>query len=286
MIPLSAHHLNEIAPFPPLREYVSEKGCVPSWNTAEFAALCARHGCVETFTYILPHTRYATGALGFLARINAWNMVEKMGVSDFPLDHWKTAAHYAGQSGHEEFVDNILAHRPALEHLSLIQAALTGACHKDRSALVTRWTPHIDRQDILNHLGTIAAQHGAVNCIEILRERLSPSGWLGALSACVDLNSNQPIVADLLIQHVPPSVAVSKQWCVKTVRRLGLAPSNDNTAVWRFVLRHLSPSEVFAILPKQSAEQRQKILNAHQHALLTSEIARTADHLSPMKRKI
>ena len=286
MIPLSDHHLSEISAFPKLLEFVTEKGCATSWNTAEFAALCAHNGCVSAFTYILTHTRYATGALGFLGRINAWSMVEKMGVSSFPSDQWATAAHYAGQFGHEQFIEKILTHRPELEHLSLTQAALTGACMKDQSALVKRWAPTLHCPEALNHLGTIAAQHGAANCVRFLLGHLSPSGWLGALSACVDLKNNQPFVADLLMEHIPCNISVSPQWCVKTVRRLGLSSSNDNTAVWRFVLRHLSPSEVFALLPKQPAEKTQKIINAHQHVLLTTEIAQAADQLSSLKRKM
>lgn len=266
MIHLSAPQLSEISEFPDLLNLVNNDCVLPN-RTDAFTQTCAQHNCVESFLHALPHSSFAKNPLTFLARLDRWNIVERMDLTVFSPDDWKKAIRRAGKSGHMEFLDNILAICDDTD--TLVRTAILGASMNDRLNVLERFLPSVTDQDFVGHIAVTAAQHGSINCTRYCLQRITPQQWLGTLSATVNTHRSEFKVANMLLDHTPVTLEPSKEWCVKFAKRMSYTSMDSAERVWRFILQHMPFADVEKIVSHWSNDKKQKLRDIYQNVLLT-----------------
>lgn len=266
MICLSAPQLSEISAFPDLLNVV-DNNCVLPNRTDAFTQACAQHNCVESFLHALPHSSFAKNPLTFLARLDRWNIVERMDCTQFSPDDWKKAIRRAGKSGHMEFIDNILT--LCVDTDAFVRTTVVGASMNDQLDVVQRFLPSITDQDFVGHIAVTAAQHGSINCARYCLQHITPQQWLGALSSTVNTHRSEFKVANMLLDHTPLTLVPSNEWCIKFTKRMSYTAMDNAERVWRFILHHMPFEDVEKIVSHWSNDKKQKLRDIHQNVLLT-----------------
>lgn len=280
MLSLSASQLSEIAPFPDLRSLVEQNAIAPN-KIQEFNELCAVHNCFDSFMRSLPHSSVAKSPLTLLARLDRWNLVEQMDLTEFSTINWKNVIRRAGKAGHMEFVNNVLE---ICEDKDLfVRAAITGASMNDQLKILQHFLPDITDHGFVGHIAVTAAQHGSIHCVRYCLDRITPQQWLGTLSSTVNTHRSEMKVANMLLENMPSDCPITPVWCTKFAKRLAYGSIKDSENVWRLLCEHMERDDLVKITAHWSDERKQNLYDIHQNVVLMSY---TNCGVSTAKRKM
>ena len=266
MFSLTAHHLEEIAPFPELMELV-HNGAIDNVDTDKFLRLCVTNRCVQTFLTLLPNANYiSSGPLTLLATLNAVEMAKHLNVSTEDPDPWVRAARRASKAGHGDFVDYILEQ---ISTRKVREAAINGACMGDHIVLFKMLHPTITDEACLRHLPILAAQHNALNCMGHMLGNMSGRVWASALSTVVF--QEDATMCNMMLDCAPNDIEVTSEWAIKVALR-GASKLNDPHKLLRFVFEHITLKEITAVRPQLPPTVLQDMLEAHEYVVLSKAV--------------
>lgn len=265
MFPLSAHHIEEIAPFPELVELVHGT-TLENANADKFLRLCITNNCVNTFLTLLPHTNYVATPLTLLASLNAVDMAQQLDITTSCSYKWERAARRAAKAGHIEFVQYILTQ---IDEPPIREAAINGACMGDRVEVVKMLQPTIDNEGCLNHLPVLAAQHNALSCMKHLLNGMSGRVWASALSVVVF--DEDPTLCNMMLQCIPKDLDVTSEWAIKVALR-GASKLNDPHTLLRFVFEHITLKDITTVRPQLPPTVLQNMMEAYEYVILNKAV--------------
>lgn len=265
MFSLSAHHYDEIAPFPELVKLVTNS-TLENVDTDKFLRLCVVNKCVKTFLTLLPNTNYVTGPLTLLASLNAVEMAQHLDVSTDCPEPWIRAARRAAKAGHTEFVQYILTQTSTRK---IREAAINGACMGDHVDMVKMLHPTITDEACLRHLPILAAQHNALSCMNYLLNGMSGRVWASALAAVVF--QEDATMCNMMLECVPDDIEVTSEWAVKVALR-GSSKLNDPHKLLRFVFEHIALKDITAVRPQMHPTVLQDMIEAYEYVVLTKAV--------------
>lgn len=265
MFSLSAHHIEEISPFPELMELV-DGTTLENVDTDKFLRLCIINKCVQTFLTLLPNTNYVAGPLTLLAGLNAVEMAKHLNISTEDPDPWVRAARRAAKAGHVEFVEYILEH---ISTRKVREAAINGACMGDHIELFQMLHPTIKDEVCLRHLPILAAQHNALNCMSHLLGNMSGRVWASALSAVVFQEDST--MCNMMLDCVPGDIDVTSEWAIKVALR-GSSKLNDSHKLLRFIFEHITLKDITRVRPQLPPTVLQDMLEAHEYVVLSKAV--------------
>lgn len=280
MFSLSAHHIEEIAPFPELAELVCDM-TLENANTDKFLRLCAVNGCVRTFLTLLPNTNYVTGPLTLLAGLNAVDVAQLLNISTIDPGPWERAARRAAKSGHLEFVEYIFSR---IDSQKIREAAINGACIGDNIEILKMLYPTIEGNSCLNHLPILAAQHNALECMRYMLDGISGRVWTSALAAA--LTKDDVTLSDMMLDYIPQHIEIETEYAIKLALRgdgKGKVKGKDPQKLLRFVFQFISLEDIKKVRPQLPPVLLQHMIDAHQYVVLTAAISGIPNVVSKRK---